>query len=401
MRGQRRIDQLGDGARRSATRRAAADAERHHEGGGRRLALARDDARRTPLCLGLERSGASATARPQVAHAQAITGAPAMSRRSPRASRSVWRWPVDRSMRGLGSSGQLGLGSTSPVSTPTIVPGLSNVVAIARAARIACRHQHRRAVCWGATARVRLVMRPTHRAQSDAASVRATSRASRPARPQSALTTTGEVWAWGLGSSGQLGQGTRRTATRRAESRSSASRIAAGSVHSGAVPRWRARALGQQRQRSALRWDHHCCNSPTGVAAPADLAVSASVIRTPWRRPRRESLDLGRRRQWSARQGTTWNRETPDAISEAAFAWRVATPAFSVTPGQYPSDPSVTLRSTRPAPHSLHAERRGPDGVRSDDRVRPHHPRGDVADAESEGVEAGMPDSAVAIGGLR
>jgi alpha-tubulin suppressor-like RCC1 family protein len=308
-------------------------------------------------------------------------------------SGSVYAW-------GLGSSGQLGLGSTSPVSTPTIVPGLSNVIAIAAG------DTHSLAVtgtgelyAWGSNGSGQIGdgtstprNSPTLVALTDVASVAAGSAFSL------ALTTTGDVWAWGLGSSGQLGLGNTRNTPGQITGLS-ALRIEAGASHSAAVRTdgvlvlWGNNGSGRLGDGSTTNR-----TAPTVIAAPVNPAVlalgdshtmAATADGEVWTWGSGGSGQLG--------QGTTTNRSTPEAISDLGFTWRVSTPTLSVAEGTYNTDRSVIV-SVETVGATIHYTLDGNEPTESDPTIASGGTLlvDRTLTLKAVAFKAGMPQSAVA-----
>jgi alpha-tubulin suppressor-like RCC1 family protein len=173
------------------------------------------------------------------------------------ASETAYGW-------GANNSWQLGLGDTTVRLVPTLISGMSNVVG-------------------GAS-------RPTRVEGGTSHSL--------------ALRSDGTVWAWGLNSSGQLGDGTTtpRTVPVAVPGLSGATDLAAGATHS--------------------------------------LAVTADLTLWAW-----GSSQFGQ-----VGNGTTSPQiATPVKVSEPGFAWKVATPILSIAPGNYMAAQNVVVAEATPS----------------------------------------------------
>ena len=209
-----------------------------------------------------------------------------------RSDSSVWSF-------GYNGNGQLGDGSTLPRWTPVPVSGLTGVIDVAGGG------SHSLAV------------------KSD-----------------------GTIWAFGYNYYGQLGDGTNQQSLNpvQVSGISSAVSVSAGSNHSvallsdGVIRTWGSGIYGQLGTGT----DENSSVPELVYGIPA-VAVVASTNHTlavttdnvVWAWGRNSSSQIG--------DGTTENRLAPVAISAPGFAWKVATPTFSVASGTYTTTKSVTL----------------------------------------------------------
>lgn len=166
-----------------------------------------------------------------------------------------------------------------------------------------------------------------------------------------ARTAAGLVWAWGANADGQLGDGT--TTLRRVPTQ---------------IP-----AL------SAI--------ATIGVGFDHSLAVDTAGVVSSW--GRNSTSQLG--------DGTVMGRKVPVPISGPAYAWRVATPVFSVASGTYTTDRSVVVTVDTPGV-TIHYTRDGMEPTEADQIVAAG---GSVLVSETQTLKAkawktGMPESATA-----
>jgi len=167
-----------------------------------------------------------------------------------------------------------------------------------------------------------------------------------------ALLGDGSVWGWGENTGGQLGLGTSTDAHAPVEvtSLSSIAAIAAG-------------------------WSHSIAVDPTGVVSTWGANSSSQ---------------LG--------DGTAKPRSTPLPISDSGYAWRVATPVFSVAAGTYTVDKTVVV-TIDTAGATIHYTQNGDEPTEADATVASG---GSVIVTTSQTLKAkawksGMPASETAV----
>jgi alpha-tubulin suppressor-like RCC1 family protein len=157
---------------------------------------------------------------------------------------------------GLGTSGQLGLGSTASKSTPTIVPTLTGVVSVSGGlVHTLAATSDGRLFAWGSNSSGRLGDGTTKSSQVplEITSLHDVVQVAAGGSHSLALTADGRVYAWGVGASGQLGLGptTNVLVPTPIPMLSDVAAIAAGALHSLAVTRtgdlyvWGANSLSQ------------------------------------------------------------------------------------------------------------------------------------------------------------
>ncbi len=169
---------------------------------------------------------------------------------------TVWSW-------GSNANGQLGLGSTTTVDTPTQIPGLSNVVAVAATgweygSQSFAVKADGTVWAWGYNNSGQLgdgsTTQRTSPVQVSTATGLAGVVAVAPGQSHTlALTSSGTVWAWGANSSGQLGNNSQTASLVpvQVSGLTDVVAIAAGDAHSAALKRdgtvytWGDNTMGQ------------------------------------------------------------------------------------------------------------------------------------------------------------
>lgn len=249
---------------------------------------------------------------------------------------------------GLNTNGQLGNNSTTNSNVPVQVSSLTDVVAIAAGGTHALALKSNGQIWgWGNKANGRLGDNTTSGQSlipiqvSTASGLTAASGLSAGGSHSTALKTDGTPWAWGLNSSGQLGDdsSTQRPTPVPSGTALNVTQTAAGGTHTvalladGTVSAWGANGQGQVGDGTVTSPR----DTPVAVLELVDvveiaaglnhnLAVTSSGEVWAWG----QNVTNGR-----LGDGTLINRPTPVKIAEAGFAWKVATPTFSPTPGTF------------------------------------------------------------------
>ncbi len=166
------------------------------------------------------------------------------------------------------------------------------------------------------------------------------------------LKQDGTVWAVGRNNDGQLGDGTttQRTSPVAVPGLTQIIAIAAGEAHSAALTAsgvlW---AWGRNQSSQLGNGLTTSLKTPTvvpdlpaqtQVTAGADFALAVTADGVVWVWGGNASGQLG--------DGTTQTRGVPRAISDPGYAWKVATPTFSVASGTYSTPRTVTVSTLTP-----------------------------------------------------
>ncbi len=278
---------------------------------------------------------------------------------------TVWAW-------GENSSGQLGDGTTTRRLTPVQVLNLSNVVAIGAGAFHSLALKNDGTLwAWGNNGNGQLGDGTTT-PRTSPVQVSGLTSVIWFAGGEShslAVKSDGTAWAWGSNVYRQLGDGTgtQRTTPVAVVGLSSAKVIAAGPTHSlaakqdGTAWAWGWNASGQLGDGTTTFHDTAVQVSTlvgtTALAAGLNHSLAFASDGTVWAWGGNSSGQLG--------DGTTTGRLTPVRISDANFAWLVATPQFSVPAGTYTSVQTVTVTCATPGA-TIHYTTNGADPTESD-----------------------------------
>jgi alpha-tubulin suppressor-like RCC1 family protein len=265
-----------------------------------------------------------------------------------RSDGTLWAW-------GSNTSGQLGDGTTIQRTSPVQVSGLTDVVAIAAGG------SHSLAVradgtvwSWGLNSN-RQLADPTVSSRSTPGQVGGITTATSVAAGAShslALLADGTLVAWGANSSGQVGDGTvtQRSVPVGVLGVEGALTVHAGGSFSGALGAggqvWTWGANGQGQLATGTTANQSTPAIVTGLASVARLGLGSEhglALTTD-----RVVYTWGGNSYGELGEGTVTGRLTAANISDAAFAWRVATPVPGTAPNTFTMPPSLTLTSLTP-----------------------------------------------------
>jgi alpha-tubulin suppressor-like RCC1 family protein len=192
-----------------------------------------------------------------------------------------------------------------------------------------------------------------------------------------AMKSDGTVWGWGYNWSGQLGNGqgtvNSQSTPVQASGLTSMTAVAAGGNHSlalksdGTVWTWGNNDQGQLGRTTSQPSDPLPAQlaNPTDVVAIAagwDFSLALTSDGSIWAWGRNVEGQLG--------DGTTINRLQPIRIADAGFAWKTATPTFSLASGTYTAVEGVMVSCTT-AGAVIHYTTNGLDPTESDPSVAP------------------------------
>ncbi|PYR13611.1 MAG: hypothetical protein DMF99_00940 [Acidobacteria bacterium] len=332
---------------------------------------------------------------------------------------TIWAW-------GANASGQLGDGTQTTRTSPTAVTGLSNVIAIAAGSAHAIALKGDGTVwAWGSnsygqlgdgtttmrTAPVQVTTLGTsavgisahgnnsHAIKTDGtlwswgdnfyssvgdgtgtnrstpvqtSNLTSVSKSAGGSGFSYAITSSGAVKAWGYGNDGEMGDGTwfSRTTPVSVSGLTSGLVVAGGDTHAVAAmadgtPRtWGGNQFGQLGDgTTTYRNSPVQPSGPTGlvaVAAGGSHSIAVSSDGRVWMWGFNTSGQLG--------DGTVDQRKTPTQISDAAFAWRVATPRLSPFGGSSTANMTVTVTDVT-AGATIHYTTNGVNPTESDPTV--------------------------------
>ncbi len=307
---------------------------------------------------------------------------------------------------GQNSSGQLGDGTTTQRNSPVAVLGLANVIAIAAGDNHSVAlTSDGRVWTWGYNGFGQLGDGTLTSARQPllVASVSGVSAIGAGANHTVIVKSDGTVWGWGANGTGQLGDGstTQRTTAVQMSGITGASAVSAGSDHtlvlesdgtvravgknyygqlgdgtttqrttsvavSGltgvtAIAAGQVHSLALRADGTAAAWGYNVYGelgdgtttnrmSPVAVSGLAGIAaMSAGQLHTMAVSSTGVVWTWGDNSYGQLGDGTQQRRLTPNAISEAGYAWKVGTPVFSVSGGNYYTDKTVTVTCGTPS----------------------------------------------------
>jgi len=282
---------------------------------------------------------------------------------------TVWAW-------GANESGQLGDGTYTTRLAPVATLTLDRVRFIAAGDRISLAvRADGNLWSWGDNAQGQLGPIGTGLATNEPRLVLGVANVASVAGGSAhtlALTTAGEVLAWGANANGQLGDGTTtpHSAAVAVSGLPTIVAIGAGSSHSlavaesGALWAWGANGAHQLGDGTV-----------TDRAAPAEVATVTSVVSAAGGGTHSLAVAAdGRVWSWGGNQfgqvgdGTTGVRSTPYALSAAAMAWNLPPPILDPVGGSFTS--SVVVRLSHAVPGAqLHYTINGGDPTEADPSV--------------------------------
>jgi alpha-tubulin suppressor-like RCC1 family protein len=183
------------------------------------------------------------------------------------------------------------------------------------------------------------------------------------------LLADGTVQAAGYGAQGQLGRGlTSSSSTPVAVTGlSSIAAIEAGADHTlaaatdGTLYSWGEVGTGKLGTGATAHQLTHVVVTGAGSVAALSAGGDHSLTVT----PAGVVATFGENGTSQLGDGATTDQALPRAISEAAYAWRVATPTFNVAPGTYTSDRTVTV-SVVTAGATIHYTQSGAEPTEAD-----------------------------------
>jgi alpha-tubulin suppressor-like RCC1 family protein len=252
---------------------------------------------------------------------------------------------------GYNSNGQLGDNSTVDEVSPVAVSGLSSVRAIAAGATHSLAVKTDGTVwAWGANGSGQLGTGTTNASTllptavsslSDVIAVSAGSTSS------AALTSGGQVWTWGGGSQGQNCDGatSSRLSPVLATGLSNVIRIAKGADHLLALKSdgtvW---ACGVNLNGQLGDGTNAGHSTPAQVPGLSGIvAIAAGDFHSLALASDGSVWAWGRNYNGTLGDGTTLDRWSPVRVVEANFAWKVATPVFSLGTGTYQGIQNITV----------------------------------------------------------
>lgn len=231
---------------------------------------------------------------------------------------TVWSW-------GRNTNGQLGIGSTTNATSPTQITAVTSVAGVAGGefhTLILKTDGTVRSAGYNTAGQLGDGSNTQRSSPVTVSGLSSVTRVAAGAQDSYALKSNGTMWGWGRNASGDLGDGTTtsRTAAVQVTTLSNVTLIGAGQY--------------------------------TGFAVTSTGVVSS------W----------GHNAYGTQGDGGTWNRVVPNAISEAAYNWKVGVPVFSVGPGSYNVEKTVVISSETPGAE-IHYTLNGVDPTQSDPTI--------------------------------
>ena len=280
---------------------------------------------------------------------------------------NVWIW-------GAGQYGQTGMNSTSNVGTPTLVAALANVTAIAAGSgHTMVRKSDGTVWVFGWNAFGQLAQgntTPNALTPMQLSGITTATAVAAGSLHSLVLLADGTVKAAGYNQYGQAGDGTTttpRTSLVTVSGLTSVTAIAGGGNHSGAlrsdgsVRLWGLGTSGQIGDGFTVNRSTATTPLAPSTAAILSLGASHSLAVTStgivYSFGSNNSSELG--------DGTAQARSTPDTISGTNYTWKVGTPTFNVNAGTYSVEKTVTVTEATPGA-IIHYTLDGNDPTESD-----------------------------------
>ncbi len=260
----------------------------------------------------------------------------------------VWTW-------GANTQGQLGDGTTTRRLSPVLLPGLTDIVAIgAGGTHTLAVHADGTVSAWGLNSYGQLGDTTTTRRVSPVlvSGLTNVTQVAGGTRHSVARTGTGQVWTWGSNTAGQLGDGTTtyRTAPVPVAGTATAARVAAGDAHTlvvlddHQVQAWGDNPSGQLGDGTVTRR----LVPVTVTAVPAAVTVAGGALHSVALGPDDSVWTWGGNAQGQLGDGTQTSVSTPAPVAGPDFTWGVVAPVLSPIGGTYHAVQSVTMSTPTP-----------------------------------------------------
>jgi alpha-tubulin suppressor-like RCC1 family protein len=314
-----------------------------------------------------------------------------------RADGTVWAW-------GSNASGQVGDGATTTYRTSaTPVPVVTGAVVVGAGAThsLAASGVDGTVWAWGLNSSSQLGdgTTTTRLAPKAIGSLGGTAAFQGGSWHSLALGVDGLVYAWGLNSYGQLGDGTNRarTAPVRVADLQDVSVISSGTSHGMALAGgdlwvWGSDAYGQlgdggsQGPQRVSPFKLPAPSNVIAIAGGVEHALAIDADGVVWAWGRNSYGEIG--------DGTAELRTSPVQISDPGFAWRVGRPVMSPAPGTSQAPLSVTLTSATPGASFYYST---DGGAPTTPYTGPVSISGTVV-LQARATKAGQPDSNISSG---